>query len=110
VSRANGGHHGQAAHGVQPGADHATVDAVVAVVPDQFGLHGNVRGHHALRRDGCNFQAQHRVENDGFLKDLFQALDKFGLKLDGITILALCSVFGIRQYLTDPADVQPTLS
>jgi hypothetical protein len=51
VARANGGHHGQAAHGIQPGADHAAVDAVVGIVAHQLGPHVDAR-HHAARAQG----------------------------------------------------------
>lgn len=79
VARADGRHHGQAAHGVQPRADHAAVDALVAVMPDELGFHRNTR-RHALGRDLSDLQAQHAVEGDLLLEDVLERRDEGGLE------------------------------
>ena len=51
VARADGGHHRQAAHRVERGADHAAVQALVAVVPDQLRPHLELAPLRASGRD-----------------------------------------------------------
>ena len=63
VLGANGGHHGQSAHGVQPGADHAAVDAVVGIVAHQLRPHVDAR-HHLLRGNAGDLEPQQLVEDD----------------------------------------------
>ena len=82
VPRPDGGHAGQAAHGIQTGTDHAAVNSVVAVMPDQLLAHVDA----TFDIGGLEFgdlQAQHLVENNFFFKDAFQALQKFRLKFNG---------------------------
>jgi hypothetical protein len=82
VAGANGGHHRKPAHGVQPGADDAAVDAVVAVVAHQFGPHVNA-GSDQAGRERDHTQAQGLVENNFLLPKLAQTLDELVLKHNG---------------------------
>ena len=82
VTRADGGHAGQAAHGVEPGADHAAVDAVIAVVAHELVPHVDARGD-AFGFEAGDLQAKHLVEDDFFFKDGSQAGHEFGLEFGG---------------------------
>jgi hypothetical protein len=75
VARADGRHHGQPAHRVEPRADHAAVQAVECVVADEFALHGDVADD-AFGLQAGDLQAQHLVEHDPLLEDLLQAGDE----------------------------------
>ena len=106
MTRANGGHHGQAAHGVQPGADDAAVNPVETEVADQVPFHVDAPAHLG-GFERCDLQSQHLVENNHFLKDFFKSVDEFIFELDrgwG------CKVLGHALILTDQADGKPTLS
>ena len=82
VAGTDGGHDGQAAHGVQPGADDAAVHPVVAEVPHQFAAHVDAGGD-MVRVQAGDLQAQHLVEDDPFFKDGLEALDEGGLEFGG---------------------------
>ena len=62
-----------------PGADHAAVQAAVAVVADQLFAHRYVAAD-AVARDRVDAQAEHAVEDDALLEDLAQPFDELGLE------------------------------
>ena len=80
VARADGRHHCQATHRVQPGADHAAVNTVVGVVAHQLVPHVDA-GRYPLGHDGGDLEAQRFVEDDAFFKNAFQALQEFRFEL-----------------------------
>ena len=79
VARADRGHHRQAAHRVQPGADHAAVQSLVGEVADQLGPHLDVPGD-ALGRHDVDLQAQHAVEHHALFEHLLEHGDELGLE------------------------------
>ena len=66
-------------HGIQPGADDSTVQAVLTGVPHQFGTH-LYAATDSLRSDPRDLQAQGFIENNGLFRDVRQYLYKFGLE------------------------------
>ena len=68
MTRADGRHHGQPAHRVQPGADDAAVNAVVGIVPDEFMPHINAR-RDPVGLERRDLQTEQLVENNFFFKD-----------------------------------------
>lgn len=75
----DGGHHRQTAHGIEPGADDAAVDAVVAEMSYQLWLHLDT-GTHLRRPQVVDFQAEHPIKRNHFFEYFFEPVDKFFLK------------------------------
>ena len=82
VLGANGGHHGQATHGIQPGTDHPAVDAVVGIVAHQLRPHVDAR-HHLLRGNAGDLEPQQLVEDDLLFKDGGEPGEELGFEHDG---------------------------
>ena len=81
ITRADGVHHRQATHGIQRGADHAAVDAIVAIMADQLGAHLQ-HGFADQRGAAGGAQAEQLVEGDLFFEDLDRSTQELLLQND----------------------------
>jgi hypothetical protein len=79
----NGRHHSQPAHGVQAGADHAAMNALVGRMSDQIRSHGDMPLHQR-GRDLADLQTDRLIEGHARFKDLAQAGDELRLELHGL--------------------------
>ena len=82
MPRAQCGHHCQASHGIEPGADDPTMNPVVDKVPDHFTPHVNAPGR-TLRPDRGDLEAQHVIEDDPFFEDGSELSYELGFELFG---------------------------
>jgi hypothetical protein len=83
VAGADRGDDRQTGHGVERGADHAAMQALVGRVAEELWPHRQAAVD-APRPDRDDAQAEHLVEGDGLLEQCAQRFDVFGLEDDGL--------------------------